>query len=206
MNKNLCIRRAIKRNRFGAERGAEWGRIHQPGDPDKAGDRLGPTVLPAQSPCSRSRAHLPPRSKEGRKERSSRARIRRRFERDRRIVAAKFIPLTHTHGQTRAQKGFTILPPSLPPFSPSEIGFTILRCPWKPGTSGLCARCTSVLYPTGVSHPSMPSSCGSFFFLSPSFFLFFFFFKKIAAPTEIRGIIKGVGEKERYRSMSYKCF
>lgn len=169
MNKNLCIRRAIKRNRFGAERVAEWGRIHQPRDPDKAEDRLGPTVLPRHP-----RARALPRRKEG----SSRARIRRRFQRDRRIVAAKFIPLTHTHGQARAQKGFTVLPSPLQPFSPGEIGFTILRCPWKLRTSGLCARCTSVLYPTGASHPSCHLSTAQFFSLLCFLPFFFFFLRK----------------------------
>lgn len=90
MNKNLCIRRAIKRNRFGAQRDGRMG--PNPSDqlrsPIKQGDRrLGPVDPAAARPV----------------EESFRADIRR-LERDRRrIVAAKFIPLTHSHGQTRAR-------------------------------------------------------------------------------------------------------
>jgi len=65
-----------------------------------------------------------------------------------------------------------LLPPPLPPPPPfsypgSEIGFTILRCPWKPGTSGLYARCTFfALYSTALR---------SRYAIFQRFFLFFFY-------------------------------
>lgn len=84
MNKNLCIRRAIKWNRFGAERDSRMGPNPSASrDPDKARIVVwvpGTAAQPAKDPLARIR----------------------RLERDRRrIVAAKFIPLTHPYEQTR---------------------------------------------------------------------------------------------------------
>lgn len=69
------------------------------------------------------------------------------------------------HG--RVWKGFTVL---LAFSSPGdEIGFTILRYSWKPGTSGLYVRCTFVLYPTALRSEFAIFQGGYFF----SIFLFF---------------------------------
>lgn len=139
MNKNLCIRRAIKRNRFGAQRD----------------DRMGPNPsAQLRSPIKqRIVVWVPwttPSPSSHPVEESFRADIRR-LERDRLgIVAAKFIPLTHPHRQTQTRMEGLYRPAALFLSTGDEIGFTILRCPWKPGTSGLYVRCTSVLYPTAL--------------------------------------------------------
>lgn len=177
MNKNLCIRKAIKRNRFGAEKraAAEWGRIHQAagGSPIKRGSRR----LDPEDPSSLSLSSSPA---EG-----SSACVccvsRRRLPRDRRrIVAAKFIPLTHPPwANARARERALLTVFFSFPGPRDEIGFTILRCPWKPGTSGLCAsHCILRLarYRAALSPPLCSSTCGFFPF---SFACFFFFTRKL---------------------------
>lgn len=171
MNKNLCIRRAIKRNRFGAERRAEWGRIHQPGDPDKAEDRLGPTVLSRQPPAqrkegsSRARAYPPPISAGS-------------------SNCCREIYSTYTYARANARaeglyrSAAVIVVAAL--FSRRNRLYDItLSVEARDIRFMRARRCTSVLYPTSASHPEyaiFQQRIFSFPFLTHSFFLYLFFF------------------------------
>lgn len=164
MNKNLCIRRAIKRNRFGAERDSRMGpeSISRSGSPDKA---RGIASFGSQRPPPRIRRRILPLS-----------RISPPIGAGSSLNCCREIYSTYTSALANARvwKGFTVPPPpTLPPFSSpgGEIGFTILRCPWKPGTSGLCAARTFILYPTRLLSEYAILQCGFFFLFFPPFFI-----------------------------------
>lgn len=159
MNKNLCIRRAIKRDRFGAE----WGRIHQPRDPDKAG-----IVWVPRSSRTLS-AHR--REKEGILSRVSAADLSGIVE----LLPRNLFHLHIRMGKHAPAEGL---------YRPAAIAAIVAAVALHPERNRLYditlpveARDIRFMRPLHLrlgspraSHPSMPSFSNAFFLSSPPFF------------------------------------